>query len=196
MPPPLGGSSGATPQYGLSLTTGGTAPPSPRYDRLTPVARVAGPGCLAGDPLLDCVPARLSSVASMAPGDVCHAPRCSLVGLGPVALEYRPCHGPGGSAGSPQCGRPWGCRPLRPVPLLPSVQVRVRCWPPWSLFSGARAVCGLGVLLVVASLLPHPPKFFLCSVFILICFAFFFENEKGGVCTLHAQAWATGAAVL
>ena len=62
--------------------------------------------CLAGDPLLGCVPARLPAVASMAPGDVCHGPRCSLAGLRPVALEYRSCHGPGGSAGSPQCVRP------------------------------------------------------------------------------------------
>ena len=28
-------------------------------------------------------------------------PRCSLARLGPVALEYRSCHWPGGSAGSP-----------------------------------------------------------------------------------------------
>ena len=60
--------------YGVSLTTGGIAPASLWYDRLTPAARVAGPRCLAGDPLLGCVPARLSSVASMAPGDVCHGP--------------------------------------------------------------------------------------------------------------------------
>ena len=78
-------------------------PGCPRYDRLTPVARVAGPCCLAGDPLLDCVPARLSSVASMAPGNVCDGPRCGLAGLGPAALEYCSCHWPGGPAGSPQC---------------------------------------------------------------------------------------------
>ena len=29
----------------------------------------------------------------MALGDVCHGPRCSLAGLGPVALEYRSCQG-------------------------------------------------------------------------------------------------------
>ena len=60
---------GAAQPYGVSLTTGGIAPASIRYDRLTPVARVAGPRCLAGDPLLGCVPARLSSVASVALGD-------------------------------------------------------------------------------------------------------------------------------
>ena len=81
----------------------GNAPASLRYDRLTSVARFAGPLCLAGDPLLGCVPARLSSVASMAPGDVCHGPGCSLAGLGPVALEYPSCHAPGWLAGLPGC---------------------------------------------------------------------------------------------
>ena len=94
---------GAAQPYGVSLTKGGIAPASLRYDRLTSVARVAGPRCLAGDPLMGCVPARLSSVASMAPGDVCHGPRCRLAGLGPAAFEYRSCHWPGWSAGLPQC---------------------------------------------------------------------------------------------
>ena len=56
----------------------------------------------------------------MAPGDVCHGPRCSLAGLGPVAVEYRSCHWPGGSAGSPQCVRPMGCW-FFPVPRPPYV---------------------------------------------------------------------------
>ena len=124
MPPPVGGSSGGCPAYGVSLTIGGIAPASLRYDGLTPVVRVAGPRCLAGHSLLVCVPARLSSVASIAPGDVCHGPRCSLAGPRPAALQHRSCHWPGGSAGSPQCVRPWGCRPWCPVPLLPSVHVR------------------------------------------------------------------------
>ena len=86
---------GAAQPYGVSLTTEGIAPASLQYDRLTPVARVAGPRCLAGHPLLGCVRARLLSVASMVLGGVYHGPRCSLAGLGPVALEYRACHGPG-----------------------------------------------------------------------------------------------------
>ena len=81
---------GAAQLYGVSLTTGGIAPASLLYDRLNPVARVRRPRCFAGDPPLGCVPARLSSVASMGPGDVCHDPRCSLAGLGPATLEYRP----------------------------------------------------------------------------------------------------------
>ena len=56
----------------------------------------------------------------MAPGDVCHGPRCSLAGLGPAALEYRSCHWPGGSAGSPKCVQPMGCW-FFPVPQPPYV---------------------------------------------------------------------------
>ena len=65
---------GAAQPCGVSLITGGIAPASLRYDRLIPVAGLAGPRCLAGDPLLGCVPARLSSFACMAPGDSCHGP--------------------------------------------------------------------------------------------------------------------------
>ena len=52
-----------------------------RYDCLTPMALVSGSRCLANFSLLDCVPARLSLVASMPLGDVCHGLRCSLAGL-------------------------------------------------------------------------------------------------------------------
>ena len=51
-----------------------------------------GPAARQAPPMLGCVPAGLSSVASMALVDVCHGPRCSLAGLGPVASEYRSCH--------------------------------------------------------------------------------------------------------
>ena len=74
----------------------------------------------------------------MAPGDVCHGPRCSLAGLGPAALEYRSCHWPGGSAGSPQCVRPMGCW-FFPVPRPPYV-----CAVSWAsrlLFTGVPARC-------------------------------------------------------
>ena len=110
---------GAPTLCGVSLTTGDVALPSLRYVRLTPVVRVAGPRCLAGGPLLDCVPARLSPVASMAPGNVCHGHRCSLAGLGPAALGYHSCCWPGGTAGSPQCARPMGCGLLLPVHRSP-----------------------------------------------------------------------------
>ena len=72
----------------------------------------------------------------MAPGDVCHGPRCSLAGLGPVALEYRSCHWPGGSAGSPQCVRPMGYW-FFPVPRPP--YVCAVSWAAWLLFTGVPA---------------------------------------------------------
>ena len=72
----------------------------------------------------------------MAPVDVCHGPRCSLAGLGPVALEYRSCHWPGGSAGSPQRVRPMGCW-FFPVPRPP--YVCAMSWATWLLFTGVPA---------------------------------------------------------
>ena len=104
----------------------------------------------------------------MAPGDVCHGPRCSLAGLGPVALEYRSCHWPGGSAGSPQCVRPMGCW-FFPVPRPPYVCAVSSA--AWLLFTGVPArfavlrlrcpgplgscspVCSLGVLCCVCGVL-------------------------------------------
>ena len=161
---------GAAQPCGVSLTTRGIAPASLRYDRLTLVIRVAGPLCLAGDPLLDCVPAGLSPVASMALGDVCHGPRCSLAGLGPVALEYRSCHWPGGSAGLPQCVRPMGYW-FFPVPRPPyvcavslaalllftgvparSAVLRLRCPGP---LGSCSPVCSLGVLCCLCGVLGH-----------------------------------------
>ena len=106
----------------------------------------------------------------MAPGDVCHGPRCSLAGLGPVALEYRSCHWPGGSAGSPQCVRPMGYW-FFPVPRPP--YMCAVSWAAWLLFTGVPArfavlrlrcpgplgscspVCSLGVLCCVCGVLGH-----------------------------------------
>ena len=79
----------------------------------------------------------LSPVASMAPGDVCHGPLCSLAGLGPVALEYRSCHWPGGSAGLPQFVRPMGCW-FFPVPRPP--YVCAVSMAAWLLFTGVPAL--------------------------------------------------------
>ena len=76
MPPAAGGRSG-----GLPSLVGYLSPQRlllPQVSGTTAstlsVARVAGPRCLAGDPLLGCVPARLSTVVAMAPGDVCNVP--------------------------------------------------------------------------------------------------------------------------
>ena len=106
----------------------------------------------------------------MAPGDVCHGLRCSLAGLGPVALEYRSCHWPGGSAGSPQCVRPMGYW-FFPVPRPP--YVCAVSWAAGLLFTGVPArfavvrlrcpgpagscspVCSLGVLCCMCGVLGH-----------------------------------------
>ena len=163
------------------------APASLRYNRITPVARVAAPRCLAGDPLLGCVPAHLSLVASMALGDICPGPGCSLAGLGPVALEYRSCHWPGGSAGSPQCVRPSGYRPLHPLPLLPSVHVRVRLPGPLGalLFVHRCGRCVRFACAVGGCVPPPTPKIFFCSVFVFVSPPFFclkIEEEARAHC--------------
>ena len=132
---------------GVSLTAGGSAPASLWCHRLTPVASVAGPLCLAGDPLMDGVPARLSPVVAMAPGDVYYVPRCSLAGVGPAALGYRPCCWPGGSAGSPQGARPMGCGLLIPVPRSTYVRTLLRCAGP---LASCSPVWSLGVLWAVS----------------------------------------------
>ena len=76
----------------------------------------------------------------MAPGDVCHGPRCSLAGLGQVALEYRSCPWPGGLAGSSRCVQPMG-RWFFPVPRPPYVCAVSRAT--WLLFTSAPARCGV-----------------------------------------------------
>ena len=106
------------------------------------------------------------------------------------------------AAGSPQCVRPWRCRPLHPVPLLPSVRVCAVSPPTWRLltraralcvsctmsaatlllFTGARAVYGMRVLVVIWPHLPPPP------FFLRVLYLFFLKNGKGGACTLQAQA--------
>ena len=158
---------GAAQLCGVSLSTRGIVPAGLRYDRLTLVACFAGLLRLAGHPLLDCVPARLPPVASMAPGDVCHGPRCSLAGLGPVALGYRPCCWPAGSAGSPQCIRPMGCW-FFPVRRTPYVCTCVR--GPWPL-GCCSPVCPLGALCCVCGVLGHLAPVHRCarSVCCVVC---------------------------
>ena len=122
----------------------------------------------------------------MAPGDVCHGPRCSLAGLGSATLEYRSCHWPGGSAGSPRCVRPMGCW-FFPVPRPP--YVCAVSWASLFLFTGVPARCGvlrvrcpgppdscspvcpLGVLCCVCGVLglPAPVHRCACSVCCVAC---------------------------
>ena len=127
---------------------------------------------------------RLSPVASMAPVDVCHGPQCSLAGLGPVAVEYRSCHCPGGSPGSPQCVRPMGCW-FFPVPRPP--YVCAVSWATWLLFTGVPAwyvalrvrcpgplgscslVCPLGRLCRVCGVLGHLAPVHRCARSVCCC---------------------------
>ena len=128
----------------------------------------------------------------MAPSDVCHGPRCSLAGLGLVALEYRSCHWPGESAGSPQCVRPMGCW-FFPVPRPP--YVCAVSWATWLLFTGVPAwfvvlrvrcpgplgsrspVCSFGVLCCVYGVLGHLAPVHRCARW--VC------------CVACAVSWAT-----
>ena len=66
-----------------------------------------------------------------------------------MAVEYRSCHWPGGSAGSPQCVRPMGCWFL-PVPRPP--YVCAVSWATWLLFTGVPARC-----VVLRVRCPGPP---------------------------------------
>ena len=78
-----------------------------------------------------------------------------------------PATGSVGRLGRYSASDPWG------VPLLPSVHVRVR--PTWRLFTGVRAVCGMRVLLVVASLPLFPPALiFFSFLFLFVLYLFYF----------------------
>ena len=87
-----------------------------------------------------------------------------------------------------RCARPWV-----PVPLLPSVHVRVRCPGPRGTCSPMCALCAVRVCRWWLCPFSSPPNvhffFFLCGA------SFFFFSKKGGARTLQAQAGATGAAV-
>ena len=151
-----------------------------------------GPLRFAGDPLLDCVAARLSPVASITPGDVCHGPRCSLAALGPVAVEYRSCHWPGGSAGSPQCVRPMGCW-FFPVPRPP--YVCAVSWASWLLFTGVPTRCvvlRVGCPGSLGSCSPVCPRAMLCSVCgVLGLLAPVHRCARAVCCVACAVSWAS-----
>ena len=165
---------GAAGPCGVSLGIGDIAQASLPYDCLTPVAGVPTPVCLTGDPLLDFVPAHLSPVASRAPGDVCHGPRCSLPGFGPAALGNRPCYWLGGSAGSPRCARPMGCGLLLPVPRSHSARTCVLCPGP---LGSCSPMWPFGVLLYACGVPGH--------------FAPVQRSARPLRCPAYAASWAT-----
>ena len=102
----------------------------------------------------------------MAPGDVCHGPRCSMTGLRPAALGYRCCCWPGGLAGSPKCARPMGCWFFR-VPRPPYLCTCVRCPGP---LGSCSPVCPLGALLCLCGVLGHLAPVHRCARSVC-CFA-------------------------
>ena len=197
---------------GVSLTTGGIAPASLRYDRLTPVARVAGPHCLAGGPLLGFVPALLSSVASMTPRNVCHGSDAAWLRSDQWPWSTSPATAPAGWLGClsasdrggvdrcvlslccPWCvcvcgvlahlGPVYRC--ARPLCVVRGVQGHVALVHPY-------ARCVLHACAGGGFVPPAPPPFFLRALY-LVSFVFCL-NGKGGASTLQAQAWATDAAV-
>ena len=128
----------------------------------------------------------------MAPGDVCHGLRCSLAGLGPVAVEYRSCHWPGGSAGSPQCVRPMGCW-FFPVPRPP--YVCAVSWATWLLFTGVPARCVVlrvrcpGPLGSCSPVCPLGVLFCVCGVLGLLAPAH--RCARAVCCVACAVSWAT-----
>ena len=128
---------------------------------------------MAGDSLIDCVTARLSPVASMAPVDVCHGLRCSLAGLAAAAWGYRPWCWPGRSAGSPQCIQPMGCW-FFPVPRPPYVCTCVRRPGP---LGSCSPVCLLGVWCCVCGVIGHLFPVHRCGR--VVC------------CVVSAVSWAT-----
>ena len=80
-----------------------------------------------------------------------------------MALKYRSCHWPGGSAGSPQCVRPVGCW-FFPVPWLP--YVCAVSWATWLLVTGAPAGCVVFRLRCPGPLGPRSP---VCPLGLLCC---------------------------
>ena len=180
MPPPLSGSAGGCPavwsishyrEYSSRECTVQSPHPcgsscgAPHLDRRPP------PGLCTGSPVTGC----------------CYGPRYILAGLGPAALGYCPCCWPVGSAGSPQCARPWGCGLLFPFPHQPSVcgtstaiwrlftgvrACRILCvpcamsWGSWLLFTGVPAQC---VVLRVRCPAPVCSCSLLCPLHALCC---------------------------
>ena len=73
--PPADGSSGGLPSPVEYLSPKGVLLPGVDNTIASPLwLELRGPRCLAGGPLLGCVPACLSSIVAMAQVDACHGP--------------------------------------------------------------------------------------------------------------------------
>ena len=108
----------------------------------------------------------------MAPGDVCHCPRCSSAGLGRAALGYRPYCWPGTSAWSPQCPGPTS--PLFTHVPAWSVVLRSRCPVP---LGSCLPLRSLGALCCMCGVLGHLAPVHRCA--------------RPRCCVVCAVSWAT-----
>ena len=120
-----------------------------------------------------------------------------------AALEYRSCHWPGGPAGSPQCVRPWGCRPWCPVPLLPSMHVGVRRPGSRGACSPVCSLCAVRVSCWFLCPSSSPPHFLFCFFFALYLFCFvvpvffsYLEKRPAHTAGTGTGNWRSGAIVL
>ena len=122
----------------------------------------------------------------------CPGPRGPCSPVCPLGVLFSVCGVLGLLAPVHWCARPW-C----PIPLLPSVHVRVRCPDPRGASSPVCALCAVRVCRWWLCPSSSPPnfRFFLFPLF----FFLFFEMEKkrrgGRARTLQAQARAAGAVV-
>ena len=107
-------------------------------------------------------------------------------------MDYRSCHLPGGSAGSPQCVRPMGCW-FFPVPRPP--YVCAVSWATWPLFTGVPARC---VVLRVRCPGPLGSCSPVCPLGVLLCvyivlglLAPVHRCARSVSCVVRAVSWAT-----
>ena len=84
----------------------------------------------------------------MAPGDVCHGPRCGLAGLRPVVLGYPSSPGPVGQPGRPGVSNAWGVGSFLSL-------VRPMCARCPGPLGSCSPVCSRGLLCPVRGVLGH-----------------------------------------
>ena len=121
-------------------------------------------------PPLDCVPARLSPVASMAPSDVCHGPDAAWPGSDQWPWSTAPATGPVGRLGRPSVSDPWGVGSFLSLGRPTCVQ----CPGP---LGSCAPVCPRGLLCCVCGVLGHLAPVHRCA--------------RSVCCVACAVSWAT-----
>ena len=214
---------GAAQPYGVSLTAGVIAPASLRYDRPSPVSRVAGPSWLAGNPLLGCSRARPLPVFAMALRDFSPVPDAAPLGSDQWPWSTAPATGPAGRLGCPSAWAPWGlvcCAPslcyrrcVRACGVRGLLALVHRCARPVRSICG---VCGQSALVHRCARsvrhardvggfvgVPSLMVFFPCCLHDAFFFLFLLFFSKGKTAKGRANttgtgmgSWSSGAAVL